>query len=132
MTIELVSKKKVTSKTPKIVKELLKLDLKGMVKIIRKDDQDVGFINYKHEGDSIHIYSINIIKSKRRQGIATEVIEYLRTTYKHKDITGHCKDDSIKFWRSLGAEISKNEIIRGYYPLKINSISTRRNKTEEN
>lgn len=126
--IELVSKKKVSKKTPKMIRELLELDLlKGLVKIIKRDGEDVGFINYKHEGNSIHIYSINIVKSKRRQGTATEVIEHLRRTYRHKSITGHCKDDSVKFWKSLGAEISRDEIIRGYYPIKIDSKS----KTEE-
>ena len=128
MTVtELVSKKKVSDKTPKLIRELLSLDLKGMVKIIRLDREDVGFINYKHEKDSICVYTIIIIKPKRRQGVATTVIEALRGNYPHKTVTGHCKEDSIKFWKSLGAEISEDTIIKGFYPVKIDA---KRNREE--
>lgn len=77
-------------------------------KLIKRDDDVVGMIDYEIHPDSVKIFYITVSSEYKRQGIATEVVEMIKQDHKDKYIYGDSLPGAIEFWESVGAEFDED------------------------
>ena len=65
------------------------------------NNEVVGVLEYVDYGDEIEIKYIKIHEEYRRMGIATRVVNCLKS--RNKIITGDSLPEAIEFWKSLNA-----------------------------
>ena len=77
---------------------------------IVEDGKHIGDLKISIENDTCNLLYISIKEEYKRNKYATKTIEQLNKKY---TIIGDClpKEDSISFWRSMGAEFDEEVII---------------------
>lgn len=66
------------------------------------DNEVVGVLEYKNYKDELEIKYIKIHKEYRRMGIATRVVNVLKS--KCQLISGDALPEAIEFWKSMNAQ----------------------------